>query len=76
MNVPFRERLTCSVTEAQAYTGLGNTTIWKLISSGRLKTAKVNATPAPGRGKVLIDVPSLLAVVTGEDSRMPPREPA
>lgn len=61
-DVPFRERLKCSIKEAEQYGGLGNTIIWQLINQGRIKTSKVGS-------KVLIDVPSYCRVLDGEDQQ-------
>ena len=39
--VPFRDRLTCTIAEACAATGLGRTKIYELIGEGRLETTRV-----------------------------------
>jgi excisionase family DNA binding protein len=54
--IPFRERICCSIAEACRAGGFGRTTIYGLISSGRIKTVKV------GR-RTLISVQSLLALL-------------
>lgn len=54
--IPFRERLTCTVAEACAATGLGRTTLDRLRLDGRLDTLKVD-------GRRLVRVPSLLALL-------------
>ena len=39
--VPFAERLSLSVEEASAYTGIGTTTLRQAVASGALKARKV-----------------------------------
>jgi hypothetical protein len=63
-DVPFRERLYCTVREAEAYGGYGNTTINNWIKSGRVKSTLVD-------GMRRIDVPSFCAVIDGEDQQQP-----
>src|SRR5712664_1393354 len=58
--IPFRERICCSIPEACLVGGFGRTTIYSLISSGRIKTVKV------GR-RTLINVRSLLALLEPAD---------
>jgi hypothetical protein len=60
--VPFRERVKCTIREAESYGGIGNTTIWNWIKTGRVKSTKVD-------GIRLLDVPSFLAVLDGEDQQ-------
>jgi excisionase family DNA binding protein len=55
-SIPFRDRISCTVDEACDATGLGRTTIYRLIMLKRLLTKKV------GR-RTLISVPSLLAAI-------------
>ena len=54
--VPFRERLSCTVDDACAVTGLGRTKLYELIGSGQLMTTTV------GRRRLII-VRSLLELV-------------
>jgi excisionase family DNA binding protein len=54
--VPFRERLSCTVDEACAVTGLGRTKLYELIGSGQLITTTI------GRRRLVI-VRSLLELV-------------
>jgi excisionase family DNA binding protein len=56
--IPFKERVTCTVQAACDHTGFGKTTIFEMIADGTIKSKKI-------RGR-LIDVPSLIAVVTLE----------
>jgi excisionase family DNA binding protein len=60
-NIPFRDRVTCTAREACAASGLGNTTLYKLIGEGALETITV------GRRR-LIKVSSLLKLL-GEQPR-------
>jgi hypothetical protein len=61
-DVPFRDRVKCTVAEAESFGGVGNTTIWNWINSGRVKSTKIG-------GKRLIDVPSFLAVLDGAEQQ-------
>lgn len=54
--VPFRERLSCTVDDACAVTGLGRTKLYELIGSGQLITTTI------GRRRLVI-VRSLLELV-------------
>ncbi|WP_176731269.1 helix-turn-helix domain-containing protein [Bradyrhizobium elkanii] len=54
--VPFRERISCTVDEACAVTGLGRTKLYELIGSGQLITTTI------GRRRLVI-VRSLLELV-------------
>ena len=54
--VPFRERLSCTVDEACAVTGLGRTKLYELIGSGQLITTTI------GRRRLVL-VRSLLELV-------------
>jgi hypothetical protein len=54
--IPFRDRLSCTIPEACAATGLGRTKLYEEIGKGRLKIRKVGA-----RTLVLVD--SLVALV-------------
>jgi len=60
-SVPFEQRVTCTVREAEGYSGFGNTKVWNLIASGRLKSTKVDGTR-------LIYVKSLLALLGADTS--------
>lgn len=50
------EPLTVTVQEARRLTGLGNTTIYKLIGQGKLRTTKVGA-------RTLVMFPSLKSLI-------------
>jgi excisionase family DNA binding protein len=39
--IPFRARISCTVEEACWATGLGRTTIYKLIKEGRIEAKKI-----------------------------------
>jgi hypothetical protein len=54
--------LYCTIREAESYSGYGNTTIWKWLTSGRVKSKNID-------GMRRIDVPSFLAVIDGEDQQ-------
>jgi excisionase family DNA binding protein len=54
--IPFAQRLTCTIGEACDVTGLGRTTLYELIGTGRLRTTTVGR-----RRLVLVD--SLLALL-------------
>ena len=54
--IPFRERIRCSISEACYVGSLGRTTVYKLISTGQIKTVKV------GR-RTLVSVKSLVALL-------------
>ena len=59
--VPFGERLSCTVDEACAASGLGRTKLYELIGSGQLVTTTV------GRRRLVI-VRSLLALLDATNS--------
>jgi excisionase family DNA binding protein len=52
--IPFRERISCTVAEACVATGLGRTKLYELIKQKRIATVKVGA-------RTLINVGSLVA---------------
>jgi hypothetical protein len=54
IDIPFSQRLTCSVTEAIQVTGLGRTTINEEMRAGRIGSTRV-------AGRRLVFVASLLA---------------
>ncbi|MDE2183694.1 MAG: excisionase family DNA-binding protein [Alphaproteobacteria bacterium] len=54
--VPFRERISCTVAEACAATGLGRTKLYMLIDEGVLASVTV------GRRRLIV-VDSLLAIL-------------
>jgi hypothetical protein len=54
VEIPFSQRLTCSVTEAIQVTGLGRTTINEEMRTGRIGSTRV-------AGRRLVFVASLLA---------------
>jgi excisionase family DNA binding protein len=53
-DVPFRERISCTIAEACVATGLGRTKLYELIKQKRISTIKVGA-------RTLINVGSLAA---------------
>jgi excisionase family DNA binding protein len=55
-NVPFRERISCTVDEACSATGLGRAKLYEEIAAGRVEVRKV------GR-RTLVLVPSLERLV-------------
>jgi hypothetical protein len=54
--IPFRERLSCTIPEACAATGLGRTKMYEEIGAGRVQTRKFGA-------RTLIVVDSLVALI-------------
>lgn len=61
-DMPFRERLTCTVREACQATGLGRTKLNQLIAEGRLASVKLDQSQT---GRRLVSVPSLVALMEG-----------
>jgi hypothetical protein len=57
-NVPFRERISCTIPEALAATGLGRSKLYEQIGAGRVQVSKVG-----GRTLVLVD--SLERLIAG-----------
>jgi len=55
-NIPFQQRVTCTVPEALRVTGLGRTKLYELISRESLRTIKI------GRRRLIV-VESLLALI-------------
>jgi hypothetical protein len=55
-NIPFRDRISCTIPEACAATGLGRTKIYDEISAGRVRTSKVGT-------RTLIVVSSLVSLI-------------
>jgi hypothetical protein len=55
-NIPFRDRISCTIPEACAATGLGRTKIYEEIAAGRVQTSKVGT-------RTLILVQSLVAMI-------------
>lgn len=56
--IPFRDRLSCTVAEACAATGLGRTKTYELIRLKKLVTKKIGT-------RTLVLVPSVIAVIEG-----------
>jgi excisionase family DNA binding protein len=54
--IPFQERLTCTIQEACEASGLGRTKLYEMLGDGRLESTKVDS-------RRLINVPSLLKAV-------------
>jgi excisionase family DNA binding protein len=63
--VPFSQRVSCSVSEACAVTGLGRTKLYELIGSGVLGTTLI------GRRR-LVSLKSLLRLVAFEPATQTP----
>jgi hypothetical protein len=59
-DIPFKERLACTVKEAETVTGLGRTTLGRLVSEKKIETVNIGA-------RVLIVVPSLLRLFGLDD---------
>lgn len=56
---PLRDPLTVTVQEARRLSGLGNTTVYQLISDGVLRTVKI-------RGRTLVRYDSLKTLLMEE----------
>ena len=41
--IPFRERISCTVAEACAATGIGRTKLYEALSDGRLESVKLDS---------------------------------
>jgi len=61
-NIPFAQRLTCTIAQACEVTGLGRTTLYELIGEGHVSTTTV------GRRRLVL-VQSLLSLI--ESNRSP-----
>ncbi len=66
-DIPFRERVTCTVPEALRVTGLGRTKLYELINRESLRTLKI------GRRRLIV-VESLLALIPTQGTE--PSRPA
>ena len=66
--IAFSERATCTVREALEATGLGKTTLYRLINEGRIETVAV------GRRR-LVKVQSLLALAEAQPTEAAAPEP-
>jgi hypothetical protein len=55
-NIPFRDRISCTIPEACAATGLGRTKMYEEIGAGRVQTRKFGT-------RTLIVVDSLVALI-------------
>ena len=58
-NIPFRERISCTITEACAASGIGRTKLYEAMGDGRLETVKVD-------NRRLVLVASLLRMLGSE----------
>lgn len=67
--IPFAERLTCTVPEACVASGLGRTKLYELIGDGRLETRTI------GRRRLVV-VGSLTALLAGNARRGPDAAPS
>ena len=63
MMFPFSERVTCTVSEACAASGLGRTKIYEVLADGRLQSIRVDR-------RRLIVVKSLLKLLEPEQRRV------
>jgi hypothetical protein len=57
--IPFRQRLSCTIPEACAATGIGRTKMYEQIGAGRIRTRKVGC-------RTLVVVDSLVALIGPE----------
>jgi hypothetical protein len=60
-DIPFKDRLSCTINEARAATGIGRSTLYLEIGAGRLESTCV-------RGRRVVLVPSLLRLLGARDS--------
>jgi hypothetical protein len=42
LGIPFRDRISCTINEACAATGMGRTKLYEAITAGRVKTTKID----------------------------------
>jgi excisionase family DNA binding protein len=61
--IAFRDRVSCTVKEACAATGVGRTTLYKLINESRIAAAKI------GRRTVIL-IPTLLAEIESSCAKL------
>jgi hypothetical protein len=72
LTIPFRDRISCTIPEASAATGLSRSKLYQEIAVGRIETSKVG-------GRTLVIVSSLEKLIaTGSplpvpDTGAPPR---
>lgn len=62
--IPFRERLSCTIPEACAATGLGRTKMYEEIGAGRVHVRKFGT-------RTLIVVDSLVALIDPGSAKAP-----
>lgn len=58
-HIPFKERLTCSVSDASKATGLSRSVLYIMMKAGEIEWTKVGA-------RRLVRVPSLLRFIESE----------
>ncbi len=61
MDLLFRERISCTIPQACAATGLGRTKLYEEIGAGRVRTSKVGS-------RTLVLVESLVALVSAPEA--------
>jgi excisionase family DNA binding protein len=66
--IPFRDRVSCTVKEACAATGVGRTTLYKLINESRIAATKI------GRRTVIL-IPTLLTEIESSCAKLTRDEP-
>jgi excisionase family DNA binding protein len=49
-DVPFRERIFCTINQAAQATGSGRSKVYELIKAGRIRTIRID-----GRTKILVE---------------------
>jgi excisionase family DNA binding protein len=49
-DIPFRERIFCTINEAAQATGSGRSKIYELIKAARIRTVRID-----GRTKILVE---------------------
>jgi hypothetical protein len=58
-SIPFRERFSATIDASCKGTGIGRTTLYRLINEGRVETRKIGT-------RTLVLIPSLLAAIDPE----------
>jgi excisionase family DNA binding protein len=65
-DIPFRDRISCTIREACLATGIGRTKLYQEIAAGRIRTSKV------GR-RTLVLVESLVTLIDPQPTSEAPK---
>jgi hypothetical protein len=68
LTIPFRDRISCTIPEASAATGLSRSKLYQEIAAGRVETSKIG-------GRTLVLIPSLENLIA-VGARLPAPDPA